>query len=326
MNGQFEWVDIWRDPTDKRWAKAHQIIAKIFRFAFHKHPISNTNPSPEEQESWLGMFWVHLTESPQTLAASITHHKGAVYTEAWRFLDKTAHADEHAIRQKLVRHLRSKKILPVLKDHEAFRNSFANFWELVQPDIPKENLGAIPSILTPQNPTQIPPLVQKELLPPHLKQILRAEERATTDWDLTEKVWDKLEPNPDGVLLLSQTEATEDMPISESTHEDAGLKQYHKAESSFEMDLPFYVAEILEGVSLTDQHIVAALLMGRSQQAIADEYGTSRRGVQEAYARFKESLQKIIDRADLSEEEVRTIIKKIVHTWQDELFSIEQGE
>ena len=326
MNGQFEWVDIWRDPNDKRWAQAHQMISKIFRFAFNKHPISNTNSSPEEQESWLGMFWVHITESPQTLAASVTHHKGAVYTEAWRFLDKHAHTDGDAIRQKLVRHLRSKKLLPILKESEDFRNSFANFWELVNPNIPKEELGSIPSILTPQNPTQIPPLVQKEILPPYLRQILRAESKATNDWDLTEKIWDKLEPSPDGVLFLGKTDLEEHMPLSESTHEDAGLRQYHKAESSFEMDLPFYVAEIHEVVSLPDQHIVAALLMGQSQQAIAEEYGTSRRGVQEAYARFKESLQKIIDRAELSEEEVRTIIKKIVHTWQDELFSVEQGE
>ena len=119
----------------------------------------------------------------------------------------------------------------------------------------------------------------------------------------------------------------ESHPIGTEKHdEDTGLKSHHTPHSSFEMDLPFFTTEILDTLAEQDQLFVACLMMRQPQQAIADKYNTSRRKVQEAYNRFKEILQQIIQRADLTEKEVRIIIENLVQTWQDELFSAEQGE
>ena len=332
MPGQFEWVDIWRDTTDPRWAEAHQLISKIFRRALAKHPIAKESTKREDIESWIGMFWVHLTESPQTLAARITHHQGAVYTEAWRFLDKRHGSEGKGFRQKLVRHLRSKKVIPVLREDNSFHNSFRNFWELVEKNIARKPLGVIPSILKPQNATQIPPLVQKEDLPPHLKQILLEENKVMSDWDLTDEIWKRLEPNPDGVLFLeaqseSQTEDQEAPQVSmqQTSPEDSGLKSHHKASESFEVDLPFYLSEILDTLQEEEQRIVAMLMKQQSQVQIAEELSIPRRKVQDGFNHFKSLLRDIITREELEEEEVQIIIENLVQLWRVELFSSEHG-
>lgn len=328
MSTQFELADVWRNPQDTRWEKAHRCISQVFFRALSKHPINKEAPTKEERESWLGMFWVHLTQSPNTLAAHLTHNEGALYTESLRFLDKRHSAEGSNIRQKLIRHLRSKKVLPVLQEEEAFQNIYANFWELLEKTT-ISGLGAIPAILKPQREGQIPPLVQKEILPPFLKEIVATLNRPTTDWEITKEVWGRLEPNPDGVLFMGAEPEKEEQEDSSFVGVSSGgneFKSHHEPDNMFEMDLPFYLNEILDTLDQKDQHVVALLMEQYTQQDVATELGISRRGVQDAYVRFRQVLQTIVEQEKLEEDEVRIIMQHLVQTWQVENFSYEKGE
>ena len=338
-----ELADIWRDPSDPRWAGAFEQIRSVFTDVLWRHPrhrhLRKLDPeeSRDRRQELLHEFWIHLAEHPAALEVHRTRGLGGLRTEAWRFLAELPVFDPSDRRGRLRYHLWQKtdRCLTSAAWAEPVGRRLWLHAEAGPPDtaaVPPPDdwcdaLEPLPSRLTPQREGQLPPLVRKETLLSFLETALRRTRAPCSTGRLADCVWDHLEPHPDGQFLLAEARATDsrlheepDALLSGGPEADELLEELHWAARIDEI-----AGRVVDGLA-PSVAAAAALHFGRATvREIAERLDVSRGKAGNDVQKFKACFAALVSDEELGKTEAAQLLEVVVDTLQVEHFLPDGG-
>lgn len=347
-----ELAQIYRNPEHPHWAAAFKIVRRLVSEVVLSRPPYASMPRNEvedEVQSLAGEFWCRLTSHPARLEAKSVRGWGAIRTEINRMLTEMILAEpvtgsDHRFRLK--HHLR-RIILETLRDNDDFLEVVRNMWELSDPawmpmSAPQSSLEEIqsqlpplPSDLEPWRERQegraeeIPPVVRRAALKPHLRTIFEVAQRCCSTQELHTLTWQSLQPHPERELLM-WPEPIERPDGTLQPLPPASSRTDRSADWARNVDLE--VSQILDW--LEDHPDTARVVLrsydgpefgGRSVRSVAQSLDLGRTKTNQHQQAFAARLQEVAARYELSQTHKKHFLRLILDNLRVEGFSTEDG-
>ena len=320
-------VDIWRDPSNPKWQKVHDELFKIFRSEARKsYRIKRIHPADQEEQilALFHDFWGHCSRNRTVLTARAIYGMGAVRIEIQRFLASCTLDTEGSFIEKfdrLLRHLRAKKLLPLLKTDSHFAWFGGQYWGLeswknkLPVDYFKGSdeelvkyLPTIPARLKEQREGQLPPLVNPEDLRAFLLEVFPIIGRARAVWDVALIILDRLEPSPISAFPhqdVSKTEEEKEYFITQSQIE----RNFES--NTWQQEVDIVAGQIVDKMPQQEQQVFILSIEKVGQQEICERVGISRSTVHKLKKSYEDRLEKFATENEKTKEEVLFLIEAI---------------
>lgn len=329
-------VDIWREPENPRWKKANEELFHIFMWEAKKNYRIKRLPTEDQEEQVLALFhwfWIHCCENRTVLTARAIHGLGAVRIEIRRFLAICPLETAGSVRErfdKLLRHLRMFKLLPLLKTDHHFSCVDGKFWGLTSwnsllptqyftgdDDALLALLPALPSKLQPQREGQLPPLVKLEDLRDFLLHIFPIIGRRRTLWDIANLTVKQLEPSP--LSVFPHHDVSHNNDYQEYGVIEDQIEQAFDTEI-WEQNVDIIAGQIVDAMPIKEQQVFALILQNTTQKEICSRLQISRSTVHKLHKSYQQRLAKFAEENQKTQDEILLLVEAMRDIVEQEAF------